>query len=945
HQIVDLDVTALAGVRQLLSGGDVLVPAAVRAALRARGGQPLINGYGPTESTTFISCHRMTDPAEVGDRVPIGKPIQQTTAYVLDGQLRPAPIGVPGELYAGGDGLARGYLARPGLTAEKFVPDPFGGSPGGRLYRTGDLARWRADGVLEFLGRTDSQVKIRGFRVEPSEVEVVLRARRDVRDAVVVTRGEGEARHLVGYVTLNEPVTGAALREHLVRRLPEYLVPNAVVVLDRLPLNPNGKVDRGALPAPESVPARPDSRVEAPPARAPGSTVEIRLAEIWREILGVEQVSRDDDFFALGGHSLAATRLIFRVRDAFRVDLPVLELYESATLAACAAIIERLAGPELAAAGGTPGGITRRDRAAFHSASAPVRASDGLSAHLVPLAGERWAMWRWICLRSAGFPFGLHETLSSPALAAIADRVNETGEGLDAYHGEFAVAERALSASLHAVAADRRFREAVAWQNRHALQTGVDALLRRDPQTVARTGRYRKYEALVASYLQRYCAKNDTIGFFGPVGWTEVRDGIDAIEMRPKPGGQLEKRTIYFEGWALRALAGAYADRLRPWLVPRRMPMVDIALTPDGAWLRMPFAPPEPIGQVPAHAFRATDGVRTAAEVVAAVLANPAAGARDADEVLQALCELHAAHRIAWTLDVAPDDIHPERTARARLAKVTDHTLREPALAALDELEAARDAVAAAAAGDPDDSTVDSDALVTALTTLDETFTRLTGEPPTRRAGEIYAGRTLVFEECLRADDVTFGPGLLAPLSGALELVLDAARWFTAAGAALFRHACLAVYRERVKANGGNPVVPFAEFWLGANDLIFNPPEHVAGPLLRAVQERWANILKVPEGVRRVELSSAELRDQVRKTFAVSRPGWPQAVQHSPDLMIAAADAEAIRAGDYLGVLGELHPGLNTVRYATWVAYHPAPEKMRAAMASDVGRPAVVLAP
>jgi amino acid adenylation domain-containing protein len=953
HQIVELDVDCLAGVRQLLAGGDVLDPGAVKAALRARAGQPFINGYGPTENTTFTSCHRMTGPEQVGDRVPIGRPLQQSTTYVLDARMRPVPIGVPGELYTGGDGVARGYVGRPGLTADRFVPDPFGDRPGGRLYRTGDLARWRADGVLEFLGRLDGQVKIRGFRVEPGEAEAVLRQRREVREAVVVPRGEGEGKHLVAYVTIaagDRHAVAQQLKEHAARYLPGYLVPASVVVLDRLPLNVSGKVDRAALPAPEvaAAAAAATSGAGAPPA-GPGSQVQRRLAEIWRDILRVDQPAGDDDFFALGGNSLAATRLIFRIRDAFGVDIPVLDLYESPTLAACAALIQARLGPDQAAPAAMS--ITRRDRSAYAAgpkatagpgrAAPQATAGSRLPAHLVPLAGARWGMWRWICLRSAGFPFELHEALASPALAEVADQLAAAPDPQahrEAYQRQFAVAERAMTRALHQVAADPRFREAVAWQNRHALLTGVDALLRRDPQTVARTGRYRKYEALVASYLQRYCAKNDTIGFFGPVGWAEVRDGVPGVELRPAPAGALAGRTVYFEGWALRTLAEAYAEQLRPWLVPRRMPMVDVSVTPEGGWLRMPFAPPEPLSPVQARAFRLVDGVRTAAEVAAAVLADPASGARDAAEVLAALAELHAARRIAWTLDVAPDDVHAERTARARLAGVPDPALREPALAALGELEAARDAVAEAAGA------AGSGRLVGALGELDATFSRLTGAAPTRREGETYAGRTLVFEECLRVGDVTFGPDLLAPLEGALELILDAARWFTAAGAALFRHACLAVYRDRVRASG-NPVVPFAEFWLGANDLIFNPPEHVARPLVRALQDRWAGLLRLPEGARRVQLTSAELRDGVRRTFAVGQPGWPGAVQHSPDLMIAAVDAAAIRRGDYLGVLGELHPGLNTLRYATWVACHPAPEQMRQAMAADLGRPVVVLVP
>ncbi|HEX4061933.1 MAG TPA: amino acid adenylation domain-containing protein, partial [Streptosporangiaceae bacterium] len=253
HQLAEADVSALADVRVLLSGGDVLDPGVVRSVLAVRGGRPLVNGYGPTENTTFTTCHVMTGAGQVGETVPIGRPVQRTSVYVLDEWGERVPVGVTGELYAGGEGLARGYAGDAAATARVFVPDPFG--CGGRLYRTGDLARWRADGSLEFVGRRDDQVKIRGFRVEPGEVEVVLRAHPGVRESVVLVSGEGAARCLVGYVTPAEGVGLAGLRPSVLRdfaaaRLPQYLVPAAFKAISRFPLNANGKVDRTALPAP-----------------------------------------------------------------------------------------------------------------------------------------------------------------------------------------------------------------------------------------------------------------------------------------------------------------------------------------------------------------------------------------------------------------------------------------------------------------------------------------------------------------------------------------------------------------------------------------------------------------------------------------------------------------------------------------------------------------------
>ncbi|HEX2081841.1 MAG TPA: amino acid adenylation domain-containing protein, partial [Longimicrobium sp.] len=330
--MVDERLDDLAGVRQLLAGGDVLP---VHAVARVRERFPacrLINGYGPTENTTFTCCHTVGD-AWSGGPVPIGSPISNTRVYVLDAALRPVPVGVPGELCAAGDGVARGYLGHPAATAEKFVPDPFG-RPGGRMYRTGDRVRWNADGVVEYLGRLDGQVKVRGFRVEPGEIEAALRGHPAVRDCVVMAREDlpGEKR-LVAYVAGG--AEAETLRIHLRRTLPEHMVPAAFVALDHLPLTPNGKLDRRALPAPELAPAE-DRYV------APRTPVEAALAEIWAGVLGVERVGAADDFFAAGGHSLLATRVVSRVRERFGVELPLRALFERPTVAALAEAVEAL---------------------------------------------------------------------------------------------------------------------------------------------------------------------------------------------------------------------------------------------------------------------------------------------------------------------------------------------------------------------------------------------------------------------------------------------------------------------------------------------------------------------------------------------------------------------------------------------------------------------------
>ncbi|WP_018222053.1 non-ribosomal peptide synthetase [Salinispora pacifica] len=334
HQLVEFDPDCLAGVGQLLAGGDVLAPEAVRRALRARDGAVLINGYGPTENTTFTCVHAMTDPEAVPDPVPIGRPVPGSTVYVLDPAGRQVPVGVPGELYTGGAGVARGYLGRPGATAAAFLPDPFDPRPGARMYRTGDRVRWRPDGTLDFLGRIDEQVKIRGFRVEPGEVAAALRAHPAVGDAAVLVDGEGERRRLLAYLTLRpgKPApTSQELAEYAADRLPAHLRPGAYLVLPALPLTRSGKIDRRALPRPEPPAARLGREVTDP--------VQVRLAALWAELLGSGPSAADDDFFALGGNSLLATRLTFVVADQFGVHLPVRLVYENPTLARLAGIL------------------------------------------------------------------------------------------------------------------------------------------------------------------------------------------------------------------------------------------------------------------------------------------------------------------------------------------------------------------------------------------------------------------------------------------------------------------------------------------------------------------------------------------------------------------------------------------------------------------------------
>jgi acyl carrier protein len=292
--------------------------------------------YGITETTVHVTYRALTaSDAERPGPSPIGVPLPDLRIYILDGQRQPVPVGVTGELLIGGAGVARGYSGRSGLTAERFVPDPFSGVPGARLYRTGDRVRWSPDGRLEFVGRLDDQLKVRGFRVEPGEVETCLRRCPGVADAVVELRDE----RLVAYVL---PAPGAAvrtadLRGALGRSLPDYMIPTTFVPLTELPLTASGKVDRRALPAPEPP------RAYEPP-RTP---VEELLAGVWQELLGLERVGAGDSFFELGGHSLTATQLLARLRSALGLELPLQLVFEQPVLADLAATVSvRLLGAE-----------------------------------------------------------------------------------------------------------------------------------------------------------------------------------------------------------------------------------------------------------------------------------------------------------------------------------------------------------------------------------------------------------------------------------------------------------------------------------------------------------------------------------------------------------------------------------------------------------------------
>ncbi|PHM22404.1 non-ribosomal peptide synthase/polyketide synthase [Xenorhabdus ehlersii] len=324
-------------LRYLLVGGDVLDPRKIQQ-VQLAGFQPahLINGYGPTEATTFAATYTITSPVDVTRSIPIGRPIANTQIYILDMQGQPVPYGVAGEIYIAGAGVARGYLNRSELTAERFLINPFSPDPKERMYKTGDLGRWLPDGNIEYLGRNDFQVKLRGFRIEPGEIETRLSQCGGGREAVVLAReDEPGQKRLVAYLLPQEGVElmPVELRQQLAQHLADYMLPSAFVTLASFPLTPNGKLDRQALPAPDLA------AVVTQSYEPPQGRIETAVAQIWQDVLGLERISRHDHFFELGGHSLMVVRLITRIKNKFLVNIPLTSLFTSPTLIEQATVI------------------------------------------------------------------------------------------------------------------------------------------------------------------------------------------------------------------------------------------------------------------------------------------------------------------------------------------------------------------------------------------------------------------------------------------------------------------------------------------------------------------------------------------------------------------------------------------------------------------------------
>jgi amino acid adenylation domain-containing protein len=327
-----------ASIRLVIIGGEKALPERVRTWKRAVGDAVrLVNSYGPTETTVVVTlCDVSDDESAAMNTVLIGRPVANTTAYVLDQFLQPVPIGVAGELHLGGAGVTRGYIKRPELSAEKFIANPFSDVEGEKLYKTGDLVRYRADGNLEFLGRVDNQIKIRGFRVELEEIEEALRCHVGVSDCVVTLREDTDGdKRLVGYVVAaKESVAISELRNSLKAKLPSYMVPAVFEMIESLPLMPNGKIDRRALPEPKATRPEPDELFVPP--RTP---LEAMMADAWQGVLKIDQIGIHENFFDLGGHSLLAAKVVSTVRSVLDIELCMVDVFEAPTIAGLAMLL------------------------------------------------------------------------------------------------------------------------------------------------------------------------------------------------------------------------------------------------------------------------------------------------------------------------------------------------------------------------------------------------------------------------------------------------------------------------------------------------------------------------------------------------------------------------------------------------------------------------------
>ncbi len=534
----------------------------------------------------------------------------------------------------------------------------------------------------------------------------------------------------------------------------------------------------------------------------------------------------------------------------------------------------------------------------------------------IRLGDSAWSIWPDVAVRGAGFPARLVLALRDPALAAAADAAPDGAQA--EYQDAYAAAVQRLSAAVRAAAADPRFREAIAWQNPALVPTCLDKIWGGEP----RNARGRNHEQAIVSYLQRYTLKNETIGFFGPVGWARTDHGVPGLSVQPGPE-LLARRTTYFESWGIDELAAAIADLpgVLAWLRPRR----DTACQLEGDTIRHPSGDTEELTPLQARLFALADGSRTVAQLrseLGGESGNSAYSGNSGPEVQEALVELNR-RTLVLLAPFGPIEAYPERALAEQLELIADPRVRETALRPLTELVAARDAVAAAS-GNAED-------VLAATEALREVFVQHTGQAGTRRSGSSYAGRTLVYQDAVRDVRVEIGAAVLDALAEPLALVLDSTRWLLQQFARRYREVFWQLYEAERKRTGEDEL-PLARLLTLAAPVLFSVGRTPAEPIqqiLAEFQQRWREVLGAapPSGWHRVRCADVSAR--AAAVFAASdEPLWSAAIHHSPDVMLAASSAEAVAGGDFLLVLGELHMSVNTLEGRLFVEQHDEPERL-----------------
>jgi Lantibiotic dehydratase, N terminus len=542
----------------------------------------------------------------------------------------------------------------------------------------------------------------------------------------------------------------------------------------------------------------------------------------------------------------------------------------------------------------------------------------------VALPGTQWSLWRQVVLRAPGFPAGGVDLLASTELAAAADGLTER-ETDDAgqwsrYRTVFEEETGQLSSRILGLAAEPRLELALAWQNHRVFDTAIAPMLRNQAgNNVRRNSKQRQHEELIANYWQRYCVKNDTIGFTGPVGWSLLDP--EAAVTRLETGKELiASSEVYFEIWVIDRLAAAIAAEpgMTQWIPPRKLPFVRIterhAMGPAGVSVALSAAESAVLsrctGQVPAR-----DIARECAGV------TPEAATEE--DVYTVITRLRRKRLLTWKLEL-PLSPHPERHLRHFLEHVGDPALSAEGLRRLDLLVTARDTAWAASHSDPA-------GFVSALHDLDETFTKVAGAQPSRRGGQTYGGRTLIYHDARRDAALTLGADFLAAMRP-LELLLDSARWLSYHFAARIQKLFTSI---AIRMTGDGTSLDLASFCFECMSVIARSAPVIVTELQRDFQQRWAAILRVPPDVRRVRRDGAALRDEVREAFDAPHSGWTGGRYCSPDLMIAATGVDAINQGDFDLILGEMHLGIASSRHYCFVTQHPSPGDLLDCLAVD----------